>query len=72
MRNASCKIPSVRDGTPVLITVERGAVATVVERDHETVLHCVHGSGWAVAHGVTDLVDVVDAATGAWRLLGGR
>ena len=72
MKSASTKIPSVRDGSAVLVTVERGAVSTIVEVNHQTILHNVHGSAWAIAPGVDDLADIVDAATGAWRLLGGR
>ncbi|MDO8864136.1 hypothetical protein Q6D67_20835 [Haliea sp. E1-2-M8] len=72
MRHAAAKNPSVRDGSPVLVTVERGAVSTIVEVDHQTILHNVHGSAWAVAPGVDDLADIVDDAAGAWRLLGSR
>lgn len=72
MKHAATKVPSVRNGSPVLVSVQRGAIATIVEIDHQTILHNVHGSAWAVAPGVDDLADIVDAATGAWRLLGGR
>ena len=72
MKHAAAKIPSARNGSPVLVSVERGAVSTIVEVNHHTILHNVHGSAWAVAPGVDDLADIVDAATGAWRLLGGK